>query len=674
VISTTLNVVEVEKIVWKPNNAEESSSDENSSDENSGGNNDSGESGDASGDGTSSDGDSGDEPAYVAAGYEEGPGAICFGEDVKLKAIPDPDDKDFPAGHPKWRLTGVPSDSDIDVPRELGGGVTDTITLMDTDYDVPGTYTIEARCGDSTATFELAVVELDVIMQGLDEETESEPNEEAPGGLVLLNVDDDNGNGTPDLLDQPLLDASGDPVDDDDLVAIEITLDPALDTGDVSIAAPAALKLWQDRAKQSAAPSSIPAADLPVTLFVEGRSAGAQFVVEGSYDPADCTDKVLVTVVDGDLTAYRPQSDRRFDLYAPFSRTAVDESDEGSPLLGPGIRVNGDGNEGGAPDDELIETELSVPGLADLPDGIELVLQLDPGKLRLWRNEQPGSQISASGGVVQIDPQLLSILSGGSATIWSEWHAASHGTTTLDLRARIAGAPVSLRLDRLRFHSFQSEIVVFGGLSQFPGGNDPIFNLAVRTLYERGWNVELRPETEDRQAANHIREGVTNRGVTQWGSIGFSVGADSVFDISNRLSDLDADLRYTGYVDAIETVALVFPRARTELPVGTQYHENTYQRRDFAIPGLIPGLRGDATTGPAPLVSNARLGDCHILMVGGNPDDAHIHMDDFAKNDMWPTNGNVLEMLVNPSDPDGTGVCRATRTEVFVGIAGRMER
>jgi len=65
----------------------------------------------------------------------------------------------------------VPSDSDIDVPRELGGGVTDTLTLMgpgddDTagDYDVPGKYTIEARCGDSTAEFDLWVVRLEGIV------------------------------------------------------------------------------------------------------------------------------------------------------------------------------------------------------------------------------------------------------------------------------------------------------------------------------------------------------------------------------------------------------------------------------------------------------------------------------------------------------------------------------
>ena len=193
----------------------------------------------------------------------------------------------------------------------------------------------------------------------------------------------------------------------------------------------------------------------------------------------------------GNLTAYRPQSiqdpanivdrpiyDRPTNDGYPggFPKTAVSENVEDSNTLGPGIRANWDWDNGGFDRPDLFESGYEIELKNDL---IEVKVDRLPGQGNLVLT------VSGSLGLYYNHDKETPVPMTGLGTVSLVDQAASE------------------TVDSLRFHSFRSMVVVFGGRTQSPidadndgrisedrgGGNvEGIFEIA-QDLYESGWDV-----------------------------------------------------------------------------------------------------------------------------------------------------------------------------------------
>jgi hypothetical protein len=185
-----------------------------------------------------------------------------------------------------------------------------------------------------------------------------------PGKIIARNIDDDNANGRRDYLDQAwfvtpagLLVPNG----DDELQPLQLTVPAGLAGYRVSFIADSNVRLWmsKDKGEDAQVPGTlIIGPQLPTTIYAEGLIGGQARVTMTLRPPAGqgsqpiARDTVLLTVVDFDAVAYRPQT-------APFAPFPVPESEEGS---GVGIRRNLDDDDGldgpdGNPADAIVTGE-----------------------------------------------------------------------------------------------------------------------------------------------------------------------------------------------------------------------------------------------------------------------------------------------------------------------------
>lgn len=86
---------------------------------------------------------------------EASPAKVCIGSDISVEAVPSPD-SDYPEGSPTWTFTLKPEDSEIEDPPAGERSVTVT-------PDVPGTYVLEATCGDSKVNVSLTAVAIEAL-------------------------------------------------------------------------------------------------------------------------------------------------------------------------------------------------------------------------------------------------------------------------------------------------------------------------------------------------------------------------------------------------------------------------------------------------------------------------------------------------------------------------------
>ncbi|MEM1183232.1 MAG: PKD domain-containing protein, partial [Acidobacteriota bacterium] len=140
---------------------------------------------------------------------------------------------------------------------DLGDGESASGKTAEHAYDEPGVYTVTltASClgcdsAEATDTLQVRVLELDLIVDGLAEESDdksSGPNEEMPGAFAVLNDDDDNDNDTDDL------DESGQIEGEDDLVEAKIEFDREAEDGELRLEASAGgdkILVWTTETKE----------------------------------------------------------------------------------------------------------------------------------------------------------------------------------------------------------------------------------------------------------------------------------------------------------------------------------------------------------------------------------------------------------------------------------------
>jgi hypothetical protein len=233
-------------------------------------------------------------------------------------------------------------------------------------------------------------------------------------------------------------------------------------------------------------------------------------VAQNSHGDSPLSQGAEATANQSNLTAYRPQSvqdpNNPVDapIYSPFPKKPVWDQDETSSSLGPGIRVNLDDDNNNGVADRLeygyeipLENDLIEVKVDRLPGQGDMALD-DGGNLSLFYDHDKETPIPFD--PVTFNTEPLPFVND-TITVFVEWIGSGHGTDTLSL----IDVATSTTKDVIRFHTFRSLVVVFGGRSQDPhdtdgdgsigdpvGGSatnrEGIFDLA-QTLYDTGWDV-----------------------------------------------------------------------------------------------------------------------------------------------------------------------------------------
>ncbi len=299
------------------------------------------------------------------------------------------------------------------------------------------------------------------------------------------------------------------------------------------------------------------------------------------------------------LTAFRPQHGAG---YAPFVRTSIPETEEEDPALGPGIRINGQGELDPAGEDDLVEVVAR-----QVLRNATLVLERSGPELAVWlsRTKEAGTEVPFTGN----RSAPLDFAVGPTLKFWVEWVGAGHGFARLALRTLEPDAV----LDRLTFHSFQSIVVALGGEGQVPvippDPNHGTFIVAI-DLYPQGYDVHMYDEDGvSADGSGFVYDEVVNaiqfRGVDEVAVFGYSHGGGSTHDLAERLDAFRAgigtfSISFTSYVDGIENDSDVDVDPELRYPPSSAYHANQYQRGSFAdffldggpVPGSDPPPTG----------------------------------------------------------------------------------
>jgi hypothetical protein len=345
-----------------------------------------------------------------------------------------------------------------------------------------------------------------------------------------------------------------------------------------------------------------------------------EYVLVAQRNPSSAPSQVAQVVADSsNLTAYRPQGVYDPDdtstpnpKYDPFPRRPVREQDEGHPDFGPGIRINNDDDDNNGVSDrfqtgaaitrenDLIEVRVErLPGLGDmvLTKNSQLSLFFDHAKANLVPLDEFGNTTLP-----------LPFDSNDTVTIWVEWTSTTHGSANLTLYE--VGNPSAL--DTVRFHSFESLIIVFGGNTQKPadtdgdgsigdpvggsGNREGIFD-AAQFMYDSGWDVLAFNENEfDKNNTNNVPyTEVVNarqqRFVTYHGIIGYSQGGGATHDLIEMLwRENDINTNIGVYIDAVHHIG---PSPMVFWPEGVFYLLNIFEINPWLHGGAIidyPGL------------------------------------------------------------------------------------
>jgi len=329
----------------------------------------------------------------------------------------------------------------------------------------------------------------------------------------------------------------------------------------------------------------------------------------GESTPSQTTQ---ATAGKANLTAYRPQSVQNpsaivdAPIYAPFVKRPVRDQDETSNTLGPGIRVNLDDDNNN--------------GMADrLEQGYEIPLENDLIEVRVDRPPGQGDMALDAGGSLKLyydhdkempipfDPETFNTeplpFVNDTITVFVEWIDGGHGTDTLAL----VDVASSTNQDAIRFHTFRSLVVVFGGRTQNPNDTDGdgsigdvvdglnregIFDFA-QSLYDTGWDVMAFDATDQNinnvisVAEQEIKNAYDYRlldpfqGGSGFGIMGYSWGGGAAHDLIESLFEDDYFPFFSVYLDAVEHGALTTDAPEDEWPMETFYLLNIWQPNAF---------------------------------------------------------------------------------------------
>jgi hypothetical protein len=291
-------------------------------------------------------------------------------------------------------------------------------------------------------------------------------------------------------------------------------------------------------------------------------------------------DRSLMAAV-ADLVAFRPMTE--YINYANYPVPATVESD---PKLGPGIRFNGDDDNGGGVPDHMEPAATAAENdlvRVDVTASADFSLSW-PDELKVWTASTKG----VTNAVLED-----ALYMAGPRTWWVEYVGPGHSTAaTLTLTV---GSGTDIAQDDVTFHSFQSDVIVIGGNTQNPANvGDPrlgVFTTGL-TLYQQGYDVHLYSHDQVQSsgqgaAFNEIKSAVQKRNVDYVAIFGYSWGGGATYELSAGLK-ADAsltgqfELKYTAYIDGIRHGWI---SSETRFPPNSLYLDNLYQRKDWLLRG-----------------------------------------------------------------------------------------
>jgi hypothetical protein len=335
-----------------------------------------------------------------------------------------------------------------------------------------------------------------------------------------------------------------------------------------------------------------------------------RLVAQNAHGSSPPSDQAQATANQSNLTVYRPQGVQLFNFptgaakYDPFPKKVVNEIDENSATLGPGIRINSDDdNQNGIAD--RAEMGTSIPQENDL---IELKIDRLPGqgnlvlsagfKLLMYKDYDKAHSFDSNTPITFV---------GNKATVFVEWVDSNHGTDSITLFDQATMTPI----DTVRFHSFRSMVVIFGGNTQNPhdtdhdgsigdpikgepGNREGIFDVA-QNMYNTGWDVYAYDEEVDQDFPfNEVVNGVQRRFIDTTGEtgggisiMGYSQGGGATHDLIERLTNEQGII--TTYGVYLDSVVHVGDAPQTDWPDVTFYMLNIYQ----TLPGILNFHGGD---------------------------------------------------------------------------------
>ena len=342
-----------------------------------------------------------------------------------------------------------------------------------------------------------------------------------------------------------------------------------------------------------------------------GTLSEYRVVAQNANGSSPASQTAQATANQSNLTAYRPQAihdpNNLVDapIYDTFPKRPVREQDEGSNTLGPGIRMNFDDDNSNGIDD-VAESGIEIPEENDLievrvdrlPGQGDLVLEtITSFKLGLYYTHDKETLVPLD----QTNPNRTEPLAfiNNTVTVYVEWKDATYSFESLNLVDPATAMP----LDGLRFHSFKSLIVAFGGLNQNPvdtdgdgsigdpvqGGpnREGIFDIA-QSMYDTGWDVLAFGQADETVGVDVPSTEIVNarqqRFVERHAVIGYSYGGGATHDLIEGLIDEDNDndgdpddiLTFVGvFLDAVDQFGI---NAENDWPAIAIYLLNIYSQ------------------------------------------------------------------------------------------------
>jgi hypothetical protein len=357
-----------------------------------------------------------------------------------------------------------------------------------------------------------------------------------------------------------------------------------------------------------------------------------EYAVVAQQNPESVRSKQAQATADrANLTAYRPQSvqdpNNPVDapIYAPFRKRPVLEQDESSNTLGPGIRANWDIDNGSFLSPDVFESGYEIELENDL---IEVKVNRLPGqgnlvltfgtRLGLYYTHDKETPIPTNGSTTE----PLEFGGDNTVTVFVEYRSSTHGADTVSL----VDQATSTTLDSLRFHSFRSLVVVFGGRGQDPrdtdgdgsigdgGGNrEGIFDVA-QTLYDSGWDVMAFESTNTSTTAvisvaeEEIKNAWDHRFISLledgdgFAVFGYSWGGGAAHDLVEELYNDGYPTIFTLFLDAVEHGVLSPSAPQNDWPAQTFYLLNIWQPNQ----GFLD-YGGDAISNPEEMAGFSEL-------------------------------------------------------------------
>ena len=505
--------------------------------------------------------------------------------------------------------------------------VTNPVALLSTRIYTEGQITESGKAID-TIHGRLVLVDLDVDANYDGEiDDDDEPLEMDPGGLVCVCTNN--------------------------LTKITLKLQPAGLPGKVTLSAEKGgnlIRVWKNtnRTDQVTLPKTWNAGAQPGALYIEGVAASAavrDVELKLEYDETPqginsglfkCEDRVKLTVVKIDMTAYRPQTEGP-GYGSPFQRTAVPADQKVSP--GAGIRVNGDDDDdNNIPDrddmtvsseNDLIEVALDAAPPAT-SDGFSYVLKRNSSNIKVWNSFTKGTALLDANNETNLTFDTSPI------TVWVE--NPNGGTADLELQAKTDSGTV-VCTDKIHFYPFTSIVIALGGEDQVPtdpaNANHGVFGLAI-DLYRMGYDVHMYDEdhvdNDDGSGAvyDEIVRAIQQRDISQVAIYGYSHGRGSTHDLAARLDNNRGAIGaftvpFTAYIDAVESDSFADTDQERRRPPGTVYHVNYYQIG--VLNPFSPWLDGGLDGGP---IINPPGADFEVNVDAAGQTHTHFTIDDDA--------------------------------------------